>query len=161
MAIATNASTAIHKAARLVSARFPMRSSASATSADHRGLEPEKEPFHERVLLPQHVGDGQRHDREEPRQYEQSAGDQATARSMEQPADVGGQLLRLGTRKQHAIAQRMQESLFADPALLVHQDAMHDRDLPGGATKRQQPDTQPGARGLGERHGQCIQACGC
>ena len=82
-----------------------------------------------------------------------SASDQAAARSVEQPADVGRELLRFRTGQQHAIAQCVQETLFADPAFFIDQDAVHDGDLPGRAAKRQQADAQPGARGLGERHG--------
>ena len=130
-----------------------MRNNASMTSAMHRGLEPQEQALHDRLLLPEHVGDGQRHDRNEAWQNEQQAGDQAAARPVEQPADVGGELLRFGAGQQHAVVQCVQETLFADPALLIDQDAVHDGDLPGGAAKRQQADAQPGARGLGERHG--------
>ena len=120
---------------------------------DHRGLEPEEQAFHDRLLLPEHVGDGQRHDREEARQHEQQSRDQAAADPVQQPADVGRELLRFGAGQQHAVTQRVQEPLFADPAFFLDQDAMHDGDLPGGAAERQQADAHPGARGFGERHG--------
>jgi len=41
---------------------------------------------------------------------------------MHQPADIGGKLLRLGSRQQHAVIERVQEPVFGDPALLVDQD---------------------------------------
>ncbi len=63
--------------------------------------------------------------------------DQPAAGSVQQPPDVGRELLRFGARQQHAVAQCMQETLFADPALLVDQDAVHDGDLSGGAAKGQ------------------------
>jgi hypothetical protein len=107
---------------------------------DDRGLEPQEQTLHERVLLPEYIGDGQRHDRNETWQNEQQASDEAAARPMEQPADVGGELLRFGAGQQHAIAQCVQKALFADPALFIDQDAVHDGDLSGGAAKRQQAD---------------------
>jgi hypothetical protein len=39
------------------------------------------------------------------------------------------ELLRLGARQEHAIVERVEETLFPDPLLLVDQDAMHHRNL--------------------------------
>ena len=50
-------------------------------------------------------------------------------RAVHQPADVDGELLRLGAGQQHAVVERVQEPLLADPAAPLDQLAVHDRDL--------------------------------
>src|SRR3546814_3977176 len=84
-------------------------------------------------------------DRDEPRQHEQRTGDQPAFRLVEQPADIGGELLRLGAGKQHAIVERVEESFLTNPAFFVDQDAVHHRDLPGGAAEAQRCDPRPNA----------------
>src|SRR5262245_675800 len=67
---------------------------------------------------------------------------------MHEPADVGGELLRLGTRQQHAVIERMQEPVLRHPALLLDQDLVHDGDLAGGAAETQHGNPQPDAEGF-------------
>jgi hypothetical protein len=69
---------------------------------------------------------------------------------MQQPADVDRQLRRLGARQQHAVVERVQEARVADPASLLHQLAMHQRDLPGRSAEAQQPDPRPDPGGLAQ-----------
>jgi hypothetical protein len=89
--------------------------------------------------------------RDHPGQDEQGAGDQAATDAVEQPADVDGQLLGFRAREQHAVVERVQEPALPDPAVLLDQRALHDRDLPGRATERLQRDREPGAHRLAER----------
>src|SRR5262249_8368892 len=58
----------------------------------------------------------------------------------------------LRARQQHAIVERMQEPLFRNPALLLDQNAVHDRDLSGGASEAQAGDTKPGPERLAQRY---------
>jgi hypothetical protein len=44
----------------------------------------------------------------------------------------------------------MQESVLADPALLLHQNAVHDRDLACGPSEGERRNTRPDAHRLGE-----------
>ena len=44
---------------------------------------------------------------------------------MQQPADVGGQLLGLGAGQQHAVIHGVQEPALADPPLLIDQHPLH------------------------------------
>ena len=62
-------------------------------------------------------------------------GDDAAPRAVHQPADVDGELLRLGAGQQHAVVERVQEALLAEPAPALDQLAVHDRDLPGRAAE--------------------------
>jgi hypothetical protein len=55
---------------------------------------------------------------------------------VQQPTDVNRKLLRFGPGEQHAVIERMQESLFTDPPAPVNQFAVHDRNLPCGSAKR-------------------------
>ena len=73
-------------------------------------------------------------------------------RLMQQPADVDGELLRLGPGQQHAVVEGMQEPVLADPALLLDQDAVHHRDLAGGAAKGERGDPGPDAHRVAERN---------
>ncbi len=107
---------------------------------------------------PRHVAEAQvdpaQGDQDEQRgQHEQRAGDDAAPGAVHQPADVGGQLLRLGAGQQHAVVQRVQEALLADPAAALDQFAVHDGDLPGRAAEADEPQLQPEAQRLAEAHG--------
>jgi hypothetical protein len=62
----------------------------------HRRLEPEEQRLDEADIAVERVDPAERHDRDDARQHEQDAGDRAAARAVQQPADVGGELLRLG-----------------------------------------------------------------
>ena len=42
--------------------------------------------------------------------------------------------------------------MLADPALLLHQDAVHHRDLPGRAAERERRDAQPHPESLAKRY---------
>jgi len=98
------------------------------------------------------VDRGKRQQRHDTGQHEQDPGHQATTGAVEQPADVDGELLGLRAGQQRAVAQRVQEPLLPDPALLLHQDALHHRDLPGRAAEGLQRDREPGPQRLAERH---------
>ena len=69
---------------------------------------------------------------------------------MQQPADIGRELLRLRTRQQHAVVQRVQEPALGNPVLFLDQDAVHHRDLPGRPAEAQQRHLQPDPKGLAE-----------
>ena len=69
---------------------------------------------------------------------------------MEQPADIGRELLRFGAGQKRAEIERVEEALLIDPLFFVDQHAVHQRDLRGGAAERQQGNPRPGAVGFGE-----------
>ena len=102
---------------------------------EHGGLEAEEQGRDDADLAEQGVDDAERHDGDDAGQDEQHAGDDAAERAVHEPADVGGELLRLGARQEHAVVQRVQEAVLADPALLLDEDAVHDRDLAGRAAE--------------------------
>lgn len=64
---------------------------------------------------------------------------------MQEPADIGGQLLRLGAWKQHAVVQGMQIAVLIDPALFFDADLVHQRDLRCRAAEGE--DADPGEGG--------------
>jgi hypothetical protein len=57
---------------------------------------------------------------------------------MQQPADIGGKLLRFGARQQHAVVKCVQKPAFGNPVLFLDQNAMHHGDLPGRPAETQQ-----------------------
>lgn len=67
----------------------------------------------------------------------------ASPKTAPKPADIDGKLHTLRAGQQHAVIESMQETLLAEPALLLDADAMHQRYLPGRATEAQQADTSP------------------
>src|SRR5271170_4446460 len=71
---------------------------------------------------------------------------------MHQPPDIGGELLRLGAWQQHAIVERMQESAFRHPPFFFDENAVHHRDLSGGAAEAQRSDAQPDTGGFADRN---------
>ena len=148
--IATKAAAATATLARLRSARPPMRSTAWTTIASTAALRPKNTPSSSGASPSVDVDDAERQDREEARQHEQHPGDHPAARAVQQPAEVDRELLRLRPRQQHAEVERVQEPRLADPALLVDEDAVHHRDLPGRAAEGQRRDPQPDPHRLGE-----------
>ena len=117
---------------------------------EHGGLEAEEQGRDDADLAEQGVDDAERHDRDDAGQDEQHAGDHAAERAVHEPADVGGELLRLGAGQEHAVVQGMQEPVLADPALLLDDDAVHDRDLAGGSAEAEQRDARPDPERLAE-----------
>ena len=116
----------------------------------HRRLQAEEKGGDKRRITDQGIDDAQAHDRDEPGQDEQQARRQSALQPVHQPADVDRQLLGLGAGQQHAVVERVQKTPLADPAFLVDQDAVHDRDLPGGPAETQRRDPGPGADGCGK-----------
>ena len=117
---------------------------------DHRGCDTGEHRGHEARLAVGDV-DGRQHQQgEHPGQHEQPAGDQPAAGAVEQPAGVDRELLGLRTGQQHAVVEGVQETLLTDPALLVDQLVLHDRDLPGRAPEGLQGDREPGPGRLPE-----------
>jgi len=86
------------------------------------------------------------------RKDEEPARNQATTPSVQHPAPVGRELLRLGPWKQHGIVHGVEEAILAEPSLLVHEDLLHHRDLPGRAAEAVSSDTDPDPERLPERH---------
>ena len=62
---------------------------------------------------------------------------------MHEPADVDGQLSGFRPRQQHAVVERMQKTLFRNPALALHQIGVHQRDLSGWSTEADEAEFQP------------------
>ena len=91
-------------------------------------------------------------------QHEQDARDETAAPTVEQPAGVDRELLRLGPGQEHAVAQRVQEPPLADPAPLVDQRALHDRDLARRAAEGLQRDQEPRPGSLSGGRPRCIDA---
>ena len=149
---ARKAATAIPTRAGCVSARFPTRITACATIASTAGATPANSAATAVVVAERHVHRRQGEQRDNAGEDEQDARGQAAAGAVQQPAGVDGQLLRLRAGQQHAVVQRVQKPLLTDPALLVHQGLLHDRDLAGRAAEGLQRDEKPGAHGLAERH---------
>ena len=102
---------------------------------EHRGLQPEEQRLDEADIAEGGVDIAQAHDGDDAGQDEQAAGHDAAGGPVQQPADIGGELLRLRPRQQHAVVQRMQEPALGDPVLFLDQDAMHHRDLAAGPPK--------------------------
>ena len=124
----------------------------------HRRLDPVEQPRHQRRLPERDVDEAQPHDREKPRQHEQQPRHQAPARAVQQPAQIDRQLMRLRPRQQHAEVERVQEPLLADPTLLLDQDAVHHRDLPGRTAEAQRRDPRPDPHRLGKRHALALRS---
>ena len=117
-----------------------MRISASTTITSTAALMPNSAPSISGDAAAERIEQAQAQHHERARQHEQDAGGEPAAHAVQQPADIGRELLRLRPRQQHAEIQRMQEARLVDPLLLVDQDAVHQRDLAG---RPAEADRQP------------------
>ncbi len=125
----------------------------------HRGLDAVEEAGHDRHIAEGHVDPRQRNQDEQRRQHEQSAGDDATPRTVHEPADVGSQLLGLRPWQHHAVVQRMEETVLRDPAAPLDQFLMHEGDLSRRTTEADETEPQPVAECVGAgRRGRCLHA---
>ena len=86
------------------------------------------------------------------RQDEEQPGDDPAHDPAQLPAGIGGKLHRLGSGEHHAEGEGAQEFGLVQPFPIVHQFAVHERDLCGGTAERQKADTGKGAEEIGERH---------
>ena len=93
-----------------------------------------------------HVYPRQRDQNEERRQDEQRAGDDPAPGAVHEPADVGGELLRLGTGQHHAVVEGVQEAALGDPVHALDQVVMHDRDLPRRSAEAYPAELPPVAK---------------
>src|SRR3546814_5552533 len=65
--------------------------------------------LHQRHIAPACIDIAEAHDGDDAGQDEQAARNDAADGPVHQPADIGGQLLRLGPRQQHAVVERSEE----------------------------------------------------
>ena len=116
----------------------------------HRRLDAEQRAVDHRDAAPEHVEQADREHHQRARQHEQDPGREPAAHAVQQPADVGGELLRLRPGQQHAEVERVQVALLLDPLLLVDQDAVHERDLARRPAEAEAADLEPDAERLRE-----------
>lgn len=100
-------------------------------NGQHGGLYAVEQAGENVGLLKQRIGRRQRQDDEEAGDDEQRASDDATLGAVQQPADIGRQLLGFRAGKQGAVVEGVEEPGFRNPALLLHQHLVHQRDLAG------------------------------
>ena len=117
---------------------------------DDGGLEAHQHASHRGQLAMRGVDPGQHEQQHDRRQHEGQPGDQAATHTVQLPADVDGELHRLGTGQQHAEVERPRELRLVHPAAALDQLAMHDCDLPGGAAEGDQPELDPEPCGVRE-----------
>ena len=115
----------------------------------HRRLDAVQQSSDPRHIAKGHIHPAQRDQDKQRGQHKQDTGHDTAPGAVHQPADVGGQLLRLGSGQQHAVVQGVQKTGFRDPALLLHQLAVHDGNLPGRTTKADKAQLEPEAKRLG------------
>ena len=114
----------------------------------HGGFERPEHRRQQRQLPPQGIHRGQGREDYNGGQQEQAPGQQAAQRSVQQPADVGGQLGGLRPRQEHAVVEGVQVAPLGKPASLFHQFAVQQRDLPGRTAEAHQTEPNPEAAGL-------------
>ncbi len=112
------------------------------------GLDPIEQARHQRHFAIGNIEPGQQDQDEQGGQYKQHTGDDAAPGAVQQPADIGGQLLRLRPRQQHAVIERMEKASLGNPAAALHQLLVHDGNLAGRAAKADEAQLEPEPEGL-------------
>jgi hypothetical protein len=69
---------------------------------------------------------------------------------MQEPADIGGELLRLGAGQEHAEVQGVEKMAFWHPFPGFHDLFVHHRDLAGRTAKAYEPQLEPETESLPE-----------
>ena len=117
-----------------------------------------KHRSHRRHLAIRDIDPTERNQNKQRRQHKQTARNQCTWRAMHQPADVSGQLLRLGPGQKHAVVERMVKARLRDPAPLIHQLFLQNSNLPRWPAKADEAKLEPEKQRLREgdlRRGIC------
>src|SRR5438067_1049172 len=109
----------------------------------HGGFDAVERARNRRYVAKRHVDPRQGDQNRERWQHEERTGCDPTPASMYKPPDVSRQLRRLGTRQTQAVVERVQEARLGDPAFLLDQLAMHDRDLSGRAAEADPAELPP------------------
>ena len=117
---------------------------------DDGALQAEEHAHQPRQLPEGGIGRAQGEDDAEARQHEQDAGGQTATHAMQQPADIGRELLCFRPGQQHAEIECMQELRFADPFSLVDHEAVHEGDLACRPAEAEATDLEPELGCLGE-----------
>ena len=86
-------------------------------------------------------GQGEQHDGAG--QHEESAGGERALQAVQLQTQVGGKLLGLGARQQHAEVQRRQERALINPSAADDQFLVQDGDLAGWTAERDQANLEP------------------
>lgn len=118
---------------------------------DHRGLQAEQDALGGGQAAEPRISVGQREQQQDRRPDEAEAGDEPAARAVQPPAEIDRELQRLGPGQQHAEIERVGETTLVEPAAPLDHLAVHDRDLPCRPAERDETETEPEARRLGER----------
>jgi len=151
--MATKAAAAIAHSRPFLSARADAPGGED-DDGGHRRLDAVEDAGHRRHVAEGQVDPGQARQHEHRGQHEQRAGDDAAPGAVHQPADVDGELGRLGPGQQHAVVEGVQEAPLGDPAAALHQLLVHHGDLTGRAAEADEAELQPVAEGFAERNGE-------
>ena len=89
------------------------------------------------------IKDAQDQNGNKPWDYKERSGYDPSWDSMQEPANVNGELLRLGTGKKHAVIQGMEKATITYPAFLFNQISVHNRYLTDRTTKTVKSDVDP------------------
>jgi hypothetical protein len=79
------------------------------------GLDAKEQRLDKAEIAEPGIQDAEDQDHYRARQHEQDTGNQPAQRPVQQPADIGRQLLCLRPRQQHAVIERVQKPALADP----------------------------------------------
>ncbi len=118
----------------------------------HGGFDACKQTRYQRRVAKNQIDPGQRNQQEQRRQNKQDTCHDAARAAVHQPAQVGGQLLRLRAGQHHAVVQRMQKAALRNPAPALHQFLVQKSDLTRRAAKADAADLQPKPPGLAQRY---------
>ena len=97
-----------------------------------------------------HVQKTQSPEKEGRRQKKKYAGDNPSTNTVKPPPEVGGELLSLRARQEHAELQGSEELGLTDPSPLLHHLRLEDCDLSGGSSEPNAADLQPKPNGFSE-----------
>ena len=117
-----------------LSARLPMRITASMTIASTAALSPNSKAV-KLAPAPKARKRSSTPYADDAGKYEQPPGNKTAYGPMHEPANVSGKLLRLGAGQQHAVVQCMEKPLLGNPPLLLDEDAMMMAICPAGPPK--------------------------
>jgi hypothetical protein len=99
--------------------------------------------LHEVGLVKLGVEDAQDQNCDGAGENEKRTGNQPAFGAMQQPADVGRELLRFWAGQQHTVIERVQETILAYPFFLFNENAVHHCDLTRGPAKTVERDFHP------------------
>jgi hypothetical protein len=114
--------------------------------SQHRSLDAKKQPINQTDTCSHHIEQTEAQHEQRTGHHKQNARNQTTTNTVQIPADVSGNLLRLRPRQQHAQVESPDKPALFHPFAFINHKRVHHGDLGSGPPKGEDANLRKRAR---------------